>query len=101
MKRQLVGPASCALFGSLAIAVAFAQTGAPNAAANAGKLQVLPVQGNVYMIAGAGGNIAVQIGQEGVLVVDTGLAGTSDQVLAEIRKLSDKPLQYILNTHFH
>jgi cyclase len=65
------------------------------------KLQVIPVQGNVYMIAGAGGNIAVQVGNEGVLVVDTGLAGTSDAVLAEIRKLSDKPLQYILNTHFH
>ena len=65
------------------------------------KLQVLPVQGNVYIIAGAGGNIAVQVGSEGVLVVDTGLAGTSDKVLTEIRKLSDKPLQYILNTHFH
>jgi glyoxylase-like metal-dependent hydrolase (beta-lactamase superfamily II) len=64
-------------------------------------LQVLPVQGNVYMIAGAGGNIAVQVGQEGVLMVDTGLAGTSDAVLEEIRKLSDKPLEYILNTHFH
>ena len=76
---------------------AFAQQNPP---ANV-HLQVLPVQGNLYMIAGAGGNIAVQVGQEGVLVVDTGLAGTSDAVLAEIRKLSDKPLQYILNTHFH
>ena len=75
---------------------AFAQ----NQAANV-HLQVMPVQGNVYIIAGAGGNIAVQVGQEGVLVVDSGLAGTSDAVLAEIRKLSDKPLQYVLNTHFH
>ncbi|MBV9503730.1 MAG: MBL fold metallo-hydrolase [Acidobacteriia bacterium] len=64
-------------------------------------LQVLPVQGSVYIIAGAGGNIAVQVGQEGVMVVDTGLANMSDKVIAEIRKLSDKPLQYILNTHFH
>ena len=71
-----------------------------NQAANV-HIQVLPVQGNLYIIAGAGGNIAVQVGQEGVLVVDTGLAGTSDAVLSEIRKLSDKPLQYILNTHFH
>jgi glyoxylase-like metal-dependent hydrolase (beta-lactamase superfamily II) len=76
---------------------AFAQQNQP---ANV-HLQVLPVQGSVYMIAGAGGNIAVQVGQEGVLVVDTGLAGTSDAVLEEIRKLSDKPLEYILNTHFH
>ena len=84
---------------------AFAQSTAQNQAQNRApadiKLEVLPVQGNVYIIAGAGGNIAVQIGQQGVLVVDTGLAGTSDKVLAEIRKLSDKPIQYILNTHFH
>ena len=66
-----------------------------------GDLDVLPVQGNVYMIAGAGGNITVQIGDMGVLVVDTGLASKTDQVVAAIRKLSNKPLQYIVNTHFH
>ena len=69
-------------------------------AANA-ELDVLPVQGNIYMIAGAGGNITVQVGEMGVLVVDTGLASMSDQVIAAIRKLSNKPLQYIINTHFH
>ena len=86
----------------LLVSAAVASTGMAqqNQAANV-HIQVLPVQGNLYIIAGAGGNIAVQVGQEGVLVVDTGLAGTSDAVLAEIRKLSDKPLQYILNTHFH
>jgi cyclase len=66
-----------------------------------GDLDVLHVQGNVYMIAGAGGNIAVQIGDLGVVVVDTGLAQDSGKVLAAIRKLSDKPIQYIINTHFH
>jgi glyoxylase-like metal-dependent hydrolase (beta-lactamase superfamily II) len=66
-----------------------------------GDLDVLPVQGNVYMIAGAGGNITVQIGDMGVLVVDTGLAPMSDKVIAAVRKLSTKPLQYIVNTHFH
>ena len=65
------------------------------------ELDVLRVQGNVYMIAGAGGNITVQIGDMGVLVVDTGLASRSDEVVAAIRKLSNKPLQYIVNTHFH
>jgi glyoxylase-like metal-dependent hydrolase (beta-lactamase superfamily II) len=64
-------------------------------------LDVLPVQANVYLIAGAGGNITVQIGDTGVLVVDTGLAPMSDKVIAAIRKLSNKPLQYIVNTHFH
>jgi cyclase len=64
-------------------------------------LDVLPVQANVYLIAGAGGNITVQIGDTGVLLVDTGLAPMSDKVIAAIRKLSSKPLQYIINTHFH
>ncbi|MEP7308438.1 MAG: MBL fold metallo-hydrolase [Acidobacteriota bacterium] len=66
-----------------------------------GEVHVLPVQGNVYMLVGAGGNIAVQIGDEGVLVVDTGLAAMSDKVLAAIRKLSPRPIRYIVNTHLH
>ena len=66
-----------------------------------GEVHVLPVQGNVYMLVGAGGNIAVQIGDEGVLVVDTGLAAMSDKVLAAIKKLSPKPIRYVINTHLH
>jgi cyclase len=77
--------------------------GAPSTAkpSQSSKLVVLHVQRNVYMIAGAGGNIAVQVGPEGVLVVDVGLADTSDQVLAAIRTLSDQPIRWILNTHMH
>ncbi len=50
------------------------------------------------MIAGAGGNIGVQIGPDGVVLVDAGAKGTSAQVLAEIRKLTDRPIRYIINT---
>ena len=67
---------------------------------SAQNLSVLPVQGNVYLIAGAGGNIAVQTGSLGVFVVDTGDGKMNDEVIAAIRKLSDKPLQYVVNTHF-
>lgn len=70
-------------------------------AQQSGELDVLHVQGNVYAIGGAGGNIAVQIGDLGVVVVDTGLAQNTDKVLAAIRKLSDKPIQYIIDTHMH
>src|SRR5207253_1914248 len=62
-----------------------------------GEIQTLKVQGNVYLLTGAGGNIAVQVGDAGVVVVDTGLAETGDKVIAAIRKLSDKPIQYIIN----
>jgi cyclase len=73
-------------------AILFAQTA---------EVETLKVQGNVYLITGAGGNIAVQVGDQGVLVVDTGVAGMSAKVLAAIRKLSEKPIQYIVNTHMH
>jgi cyclase len=62
------------------------------------EVQTLKVQGNVYLIAGAGGNIAVQIGDEGVLMVDTGYEKMSGKVMAAIRKLSDKPIRNIINT---
>src|SRR5450631_1358888 len=65
------------------------------------EITTIHVQGNVYMLQGAGGNVAVQIGEMGVVVVDTGLAQSADKVIAAIRKLSDKPIQYIINTHMH
>jgi cyclase len=69
--------------------------------AAASEISSFHVQGNVYLLVGAGGNIAVQTGDEGVLVVDTGLAQNADKLIAAIKKLSDKPIRWILNTHFH
>jgi len=63
-----------------------------------GDIEVLPVQGNVYMLAGDGGNIAVQVGEDGVLLVDSGLAQFSEKALAAIQKLSNKPIRFIVNT---
>src|SRR5467141_1970816 len=75
-------------------------TGSANAQENLPNVQVyvLPVQGNIYMLVGAGGNITVQAGKEGILLVDTGLAPMSDKVFAAIRTISDKPFRYIINT---
>jgi len=63
-----------------------------------GDVEVLPVQGNVYMLVGAGANITVQAGEQGVLMVDTGVASMSDKVIAAMRTISRKPLRYIVNT---
>jgi len=65
------------------------------------EIHVLPVQGNVYMLVGAGGNITVQAGDQGVLFVDTQFAPLSDKILAAVRKLSNRPIRYIINTHYH
>ena len=63
-----------------------------------GTVAVLPVQGQTYMLVGAGANITVQAGEAGVLVVDTGTAEMSEKVIAAIRTISNKPLRYIVNT---
>ena len=62
------------------------------------EVETLHVQGNVYLLAGAGANIAVQIGHEGTLVVDAGYAEMSDKVLAAISALSPNPIWTIINT---
>jgi cyclase len=64
-------------------------------------VHVWPVRDNIYMIVGAGGNITVQTGKDGVLVVDSGLANMSDKVLAAIRSISKAPIRYLVNTHYH
>jgi glyoxylase-like metal-dependent hydrolase (beta-lactamase superfamily II) len=62
------------------------------------EVETLHVQGKVHLIAGAGGNIAVQAGEGGVLLVDTGYEQMASKVLAAIRKLSDRTIRTIINT---
>ena len=64
-------------------------------------LEVLPVRGSISMLAGAGGNITAQVGTDGVLLVDTGLTLSAPRVLAEIRRLSNGSIRWIINTHVH
>jgi cyclase len=67
----------------------------------AGEIHVQKVRGNVYMLYGAGGNITVQAGPDGVLVVDTGLANMQDKVVAAIQQISPKPIRFVIDTHVH
>lgn len=64
-----------------------------------GEVEILHVRGNVYMLVGAGANITVHAGDEGVLMVDTGLASMSGKVLAAVRSISRQPIRYIVNTN--
>ena len=65
-------------------------------------IEVLHVRGNVYMFASDGGNVTVQVGEhrdnDGVLMVDAGSAQMADRILAGIKKLTTKPLRYLVNT---
>jgi cyclase len=85
--RAVIGAAALLTIGGLAAQ----QTGA-------GSLEVLPLRPNFYMIAGAGGNIGIQVGADGVVVVDSGSAANADAVLAAIRKVTAQPIRYIINT---
>ncbi len=63
------------------------------------EIEVLPVQGSVYMLVGAGANTTVQVGEYSVTVVDTQFAPLSGKILTAIRKLSNKPIRYVINTN--
>ena len=61
-------------------------------------LEVLQVRPNFFMIAGAGSNIAVQVGDDGVVVVDAGSAASAPAVIAAIKRISPKPVRYVIDT---
>ena len=70
-------------------------------ATTSGNVHVLPVQKNVYMIVTPAGNVTAQVGNDGVLLVDTGTAALAPEIFAAVRTLSEKPIHTIVNTHLH
>src|SRR5258708_15259388 len=79
--------------------VFWCSTQAAQAQQNASQeLDVLRVRPNFYVIAGAGGNIAVETGQEGTILVNAGTAEAADRVVAAIKKVTDQPIRYIIDT---
>src|SRR5579862_6126577 len=62
-------------------------------------LDVIRVRPNFYMIAGAGGNIGVQIGSDGIVLVNSGAEAASGQVLAALKKLTNLPVRYVIDAN--
>jgi cyclase len=62
------------------------------------ELEVLRLRPNFYVIAGAGGNIAVETGSEGTIVINAGTADAANRVVAAIKKVTDQPIRYIIDT---
>lgn len=65
------------------------------------EVQVHEVAGSFYYLQGAGGNVGVLIGDDGVLMVDDQFAPLSDKLVAAIRTISDGPIRFLVNTHIH
>lgn len=84
----------------LACAPVFAQPPQQQNFDNA-ELHVIPVQGNVYALFGPGGNITIQTGKDGALLVDTMFAPLAARIAAEVKKLTGLPIRVIIDTHLH
>jgi glyoxylase-like metal-dependent hydrolase (beta-lactamase superfamily II) len=65
------------------------------------EMKATQVSGNVYMLEGAGGNIGVSVGPDGILIVDDQFAPLADKIRAALATLGDGKLKFVLNTHYH
>lgn len=94
MKRYLLCSLSIILF--LLVGGALAQGDLSKV-----EIKSTQVSGNVYMLEGAGGNIGVSVGSDGILIVDDQFAPLAEKIRAALKKLGEGKLKYILNTHYH
>jgi len=65
------------------------------------QMEIVDVSDDIYMLVGRGGNIGVSVGEDGVFLVDDQFAPLTGKILAAIATLTDKPVRFVLNTHFH
>ena len=65
------------------------------------EIKIIPVNENVYMLKGAGGNIGVLIGNDGIFMIDDQFPALSDKIKTKLKTLSDHPVKYLVNSHHH
>ena len=67
------------------------------------EVKVTPVAGNIYLLQGTGGNIAASVGEDGIVLVDDEFAPLAPKIAAALKALgiTDKPVRYVINTHYH
>src|SRR5256886_9818798 len=67
------------------------------------EIKVTKVSGNIYMLEGQGGNIAASVGEDGIVIVDDEFAPLAEKIQAALKNLgiTDKPVRFVINTHYH
>src|SRR5258707_11371238 len=67
------------------------------------QIKVSKVSGDIYMLEGQGGNIAASVGEDGIVIVDDEFAPLAEKIQAALKNLgiTDKPVRFVINTHFH
>jgi len=84
----------CALLGTVALVWAQSRF-------DAVQIRATQVAANVWMLEGEGGNIGVSVGDDGVLLIDDQYAPLTEKIVAAVRKITDKPIRFLVNTHWH
>lgn len=64
-------------------------------------IKVTKVAGDIYMLVGSGGHIGVSVGNDGIVIVDDQFAPLAPKIRETLRGIADKPLRFVLNTHYH
>lgn len=64
-------------------------------------IEAQPVAGNVYMLTGRGGNIGLSVGADGAFLIDDQYAPLTDKIQAAVAELTDAPIRFVVNTHWH
>jgi cyclase len=100
MTRRYISQCASTAIGVLVVAVMLVGGDQPASARQqaSDELDVVQIRPNFYVIAGAGGNIVMQTGPDGVILVDSGRTAMADKVLAAIQKITPLPIRYIINT---
>src|SRR5947207_4923306 len=67
------------------------------------QIKTTKVSGNIYLLEGQGGNIAASVGEDGIVTVDDQFAPLADKIQAALKelKITDKPVRFVINTHYH
>jgi glyoxylase-like metal-dependent hydrolase (beta-lactamase superfamily II) len=85
----------------VAFALLTSQAASPAQDFSTVQIKATKVAGNIYMLEGSGGNIGVSVGDDGIVIVDDQFAPLAPKIKAALKEITDKPLKFILNTHFH
>ncbi len=96
MRRTFLVRIVVAILGMLTVWTVYTQNAKPP-----GPLRIQRVRGELYMISGEGGNVAVYVTGDGVILVDDMFDRNHADILAQVKSVTDQPIKYVINTHQH
>src|SRR2546425_2749864 len=95
----------CMISALAGVALFYVQAAAAQQEPDWSKVQIktTKVSGNIYMLEGQGGNIAASVGEDGIVIVDDQFAPLAEKIQAALKdlKITDKPVRFVINTHYH